>query len=591
MKRVIVAVVALTLWGCSSSGLQVVPEAAVTTTSGTVSAQRSDPRTLRWLNIPYAEAPVGELRWRAPVPLKPSAEPIPPKTEPVMCPQMPGEASGTTGTEPVGSEDCLYLDVVAPTNFNGGSLPVMVWIHGGGNTTGYKGSYDFSELAAREQVVVVTLNYRLGPLGWFTHPNLQGAADGLDATSNFGHLDIIAALKWTQQNIEQFGGNPQNVTIFGESAGAHNVYALLVSPLADGLFHRAIAQSGYTTTVTPRQAVNRAREFEQIDRGSWELIEALGLDPDEVDPRSLRAVPAGRLLGIYDQLDKDHISPLSTADGIVIPEAGMLAAMADASLNKQVPVLAGSNRDEVTLWLGLNRYFVDGESVLLGALPPKMRIRDEALYRYWIDIRSRGWKARGVDEPLAALSAAGYSPLYAYRFDWDEQADSWFLPFSDILGAAHAAEIAFVMGKPMYGSIGDYMYPDTPSAAALTKHMMSAWANFARHGDPGAVAGQAWPPFVTEAPHTLILDSADRIRVEAQGESLDALLQEAAGESPLNATERCLLVWELVTNIGQPAYDRYRRWNNGECAGVDAREQKLAIRQQLEQQYGSANLP
>ena len=591
MRVTIAAIITLTLAGCSSSGLQPAPDAAVSTTSGTIAAQRSDARTLRWLNIPYAQAPVGELRWRAPIELAPSSDPIPTQSEPVMCPQMPGEATGTSGTEPVGSEDCLYLDVVAPANFNESSLPVMVWIHGGGNTTGYKGSYDFSELAAREQVVVVTLNYRLGPLGWLTHPSVQGAAEGLDKTSNFGHLDIIKALEWTQRNIERFGGNPSNVTIFGESAGAHNVYALLASPLADGLFHRAIAQSGYTATVTPRQAVNQGREFEQIDRGSWELIQALGLDPDTVGPDELRAVPTGRLLSTYDGLDKDHISPLSTADGIVIPEAGMLAAMADPRVSKQVPVLAGSNRDEVTLWLGLNRYFVDGEAVLFGALPPKMRIRDEALYRYWIDIRSRGWKARGVDEPLAALASAGYPTLYAYRFDWDEQADSWFLPFSEILGAAHAAEIAFVMGKPMYGSIGDYMYPDTPSAAALTENMMSAWARFARQGDPGAVAGQAWPPFVPDAPHTLILDSADSIRIEAQGESLDALLQEAAGESPLNATERCLLVWELVTNIGQPAYDRYRRWNNGECASLDAREQKQVIRRQLEQQYGSANLP
>lgn len=113
MRVVITAVVALTLWGCSSSGLQVVPDAAVTTTSGTVLAQRSDARALRWLNIPYAQPPVGDLRWRAPQALTPSSDPVTPKSEPVMCPQMPGEATGTKGTTPVGSEDCLYLDVVA----------------------------------------------------------------------------------------------------------------------------------------------------------------------------------------------------------------------------------------------------------------------------------------------------------------------------------------------------------------------------------------------------------------------------------------------------------------------------------------------
>jgi para-nitrobenzyl esterase len=119
----------------------------------------------------------------------------------------------------------------------------MVWIHGGGNTSGTKDTYDFSALAYDQQVVVVTINYRLGPLGWITHPSIQGEAEGLDKSSNFGQLDIIAALEWTQRNIQNFGGDHNNVTIFGESAGGHNVYALLVSPLANGLFHRAIAQS------------------------------------------------------------------------------------------------------------------------------------------------------------------------------------------------------------------------------------------------------------------------------------------------------------------------------------------------------------
>ena len=118
----------------------------------------------------------------------------------------------------------------------------MFWIHGGGNTSGRKGTYDFTELAAREEVVVVTINYRLGPLGWMTHEAIQAAAEGLDKTSNFGTLDIISALEWTQRNISLFGGQTSNVTVFGESAGGHNVYALLASPLGEGLFHKAIAQ-------------------------------------------------------------------------------------------------------------------------------------------------------------------------------------------------------------------------------------------------------------------------------------------------------------------------------------------------------------
>ena len=125
-----------------------------------------------------------------------------------------------------------YLDVVAPAAYDREPLPVMFWIHGGGNTSGTKDTYDFSALASEQQVVVVTINYRLGPFGWFTHPSLQGQAEGLDRSSNFGQLDILAALEWTQRNIAAFGGNPDNVTVFGESAGGHNVYALLASPLA-----------------------------------------------------------------------------------------------------------------------------------------------------------------------------------------------------------------------------------------------------------------------------------------------------------------------------------------------------------------------
>ena len=581
----------LLLTACSVPPPKIVPGTRIATESGMVDGYSSDERVVRWFDIPYAQPPIGDLRWRAPRPPTDSDELLLRRPDPLMCPQMPGETSGVSGEDPVGTEDCLYLDIVAPSNFAAQDLPVMFWIHGGGNVTGRKGTYDFTELAAREQVVVVTINYRLGPLGWFTHPALQAEATDLDRSSNFGTLDIIAALEWTQRNIARFGGDPNNVTIFGESAGAHNVYALLASPLADGLFHKAISQSGYTTSVTPRQAFNQAREFPQIDRGAWEVIDAAGLDPALATGEQLRHLSAAELLTAYNGLEKDHLAPLTTADGVVIPEQGLLATLADPHFNKSVPVLAGSNRDEVSLWLGLNRYFVDSEPVLFGLLPPKLSVRDPELYQYWIDLRSRGWKARGVDEPLAALEQAGYKHLYAYRFDWDEQADNWFFPFSEILGAAHAAEIAFVMGAPMYGSIGDYMYPDTESASDLTAVMMGAWGAFAKSGHPGEVKGRVWPPFSGAGPHTMVLDSGSEAAISATPLSLESLLQEAAKPSPLTATERCMLVWELVTNIGEPAYSDYRRWNGGECSDVDARAEKLAIRAALEQEFGSATVP
>lgn len=578
------------LLGCSQPPMKPVLGAEVATESGRVTGVASDQHVIHWHDIPFAQPPVGALRWRAPQPYRnPSAEIMP--RESALCVQESGAISSTEGNALVGSEDCLYLDIVAPKAFREGALPVMVWIHGGGNTSGTKDTYDFSVLAHDQQVVVVTINYRLGPLGWLTHPGIQGEAEGLDRSSNFGQLDIIAALQWTQRNIQAFGGNPDNVTIFGESAGGHNVYAMLVSPLTEGLFHRAIAQSPYTTSVTPREAFNQNREFPELDRGSWELVQAIGLDPEAASGEALRSIDPYRLLEVYYDLEKDHLSPLSTADGIVIPKAGMAQALADPQYAKSVPVLSGSNRDEVTLWMGLNRYFVKSDPVLFGLLPPRMSIKDEQTYRYWVDLRSRAWKSLGVDQAMFNLGEAGYQGLYTYRFDWDEQTESWFISFPNLLGAAHGAEIAFIMGGPMFGPVGDYMYPDTASAAEMTQIMMQAWGTFAREGQPGAVAGKSWPPFSANAPHTMIFDGIEGSRVAMDSPTLGQLLREIEAPSSLSADERCLLVWEMVTNIASPSYNEYGRWNSGECAEFDVRGTKDAIEAALIDQYGSTSLP
>ena len=139
-----------------------------------------------------------------------------------------------------GTEDCLYLDIISPSKKSNELLPVMFWIHGGGNTSGLKDLYDFSKLVKKHDVIVVRINYRLGPFGWFTHPAIQDLQDGLDKTSNFGTLDIITALKWVKENISLFGGDSENITIFGESAGGHNVLSLLVSNQAKGLFNNCL---------------------------------------------------------------------------------------------------------------------------------------------------------------------------------------------------------------------------------------------------------------------------------------------------------------------------------------------------------------
>ena len=239
------------------------------------------------------------------------------------------------------------------------------------------------------------------------------------------------------------------------------------------------------------------------------------------------------------------------------------------------------------MWLGLSRYFVDVSYPLSKALPAKLRIKDPALYSFWVDMRSRGWKLGAVDDPLSGMHEAGYTDLYAYRYDWDEQPDNYFVPFSEILGAAHASEIAFIMGAPMYGDIGDYMYPDTDSAAEMTEVMMTAWGAFARDGTPRLPDGRDWPRYDPATPAFMRLDVGGRLGLSDDVPSRDELLSRVASSDAVSELERCLLVWELLTAVGVPSYDAYDVWEGGRCARVDAPGEKRRIREALEEEYGS----
>ena len=206
-------------------------ESIVETSSGIVDGYKKG-RVLYWDDIPYAKPPIDELRWKAPRTINNSKNIISPK-ENNYCVQRPSSLGGPGGEGLyVGTEDCLYLDISAPVRKESELLPVMFWIHGGGNTSGLKDLYDFNKMVRRHNVIVVRINYRLGPFGWFTHPSIQDFQTDLDKTSNFGTLDIIAALQWVKENIALFGGDPNNVTIFGESAGGH-VFSLLVRQIKD----------------------------------------------------------------------------------------------------------------------------------------------------------------------------------------------------------------------------------------------------------------------------------------------------------------------------------------------------------------------
>ena len=253
---------------------------------------------INWDDIPYAQAPVGDLRWKAPREVLKNNELIEPKVN-NFCIQKPSGMGGSEfdGDEFFsGSEDCLYLDIKAPKSKSENLLPVMFWIHGGGNTSGFKDIYDFTRMVKKHNVIVVTINYRLGPFGWFTHPSIQSLQEGDDKSSNFGTLDIIAALKWVQSNISLFGGNPDNVTIFGESAGGHNVLSLIASKKAKGLFHKAISQSGYTTSISTEKAYMQDKSSSTSEHTSWKIVNKLLKKAKQPSQKDLTNIEIKKLL-------------------------------------------------------------------------------------------------------------------------------------------------------------------------------------------------------------------------------------------------------------------------------------------------------
>jgi para-nitrobenzyl esterase len=393
----------------------------------------------------------------------------------------------------------------------------MLWIHGGGNVIGHAGFYDGGRLAEERGVVVVAINYRLGPLGWLHNWALRSDARiDDDVSGNFATLDMIRALEWTRENIAAFGGNPHNVTIFGESAGGTNVFSLLLSPRASGLFQRAIVQSGGTRISTLAEAEDFMDDLTPGSEASSNevlllLLQADGRAGDRASAKALlasmsrpeiaqylRDKSAAEFLEIYrSNFGQGGFlrAPLLAGDGIVLPVEPPLERLADASGWNVVPVMLGTNRDEDKLFM-----FGDPKWVKqwLGFLP---RLRDPEGFELQARYSSQMWRARGVDEPGAAMR--NVSPaVYTYRFDWDDEPSRLGTDLSQMLGAAHGFEIPFVFGHYDLGKAGNVIFTrgNLEGREQLADAMMSYWTEFARTGDPGrGREGQlprwdAWPP-------------------------------------------------------------------------------------------------
>jgi len=558
------------------------------TSSGSVIGFAEDNGTHAWLGIPFARPPVGEWRWRAPLPpddWKGTREAL---SIGSVCPQIGGLLGGVPDElhgKPIGSEDCLFLNIRAPASAPGqrAQLPVMVWIHGGGNTIGHGGNYDGSVFVAQYGVVFVTLNYRLGPLGWFSHPALRGeGTTPEDRSGNYGTLDVIRALSWVKGNIAAFGGDPERVTVFGESAGARNTITMMLSPKARGLFHRAAVQSGGSTTITRARAENYQ---DAADPGhgssSREVISRLliadGIAADRTGAMAhqeqmsdheiaayLRSKPAHDVLQMYQSRAAGMLSvPQLFRDGVVLPAEDALEAFSDVSRYNAVPVILGTNRDEHRLFMIRDPEYVNR---YLGFY---IRMKDPEHYELIDDYRTDIRKAAGVDRIAAALRDSQGPSVYAYRFDWDEEPSILGMDLGVLLGAAHGVEIPFVFNKFDTSFLARYTNSEgnRPGRQALGDSMSSYWAQLAYSGSPGwGRDGKQpeWRPWDNDpgaADKFIIFDTAEDggIRMSSDTMGLDDLRARLLAETRFRDQEEHCQMYVMALADSE-------LWDDGEYA-------------------------
>ncbi len=486
--------------------------------------------------IPYARAPVGELRWRPPLEADRWDEVRDASTFGPIAPQSAAVPGITSPSDPAASEphseDCLSLNVWTPALPDeeavapGRGRPVMVFIHGGGFTSG-SGSvflYRGGSLVRNGDTVVVTINYRLGALGFLGHRDLADP-DGL--VGNWGIYDQLAALRWVHDNIAAFGGDPGNVTIFGESAGGFSVATLLGTPAASGLFRRAVVQSGGV----------HVHSVEDAERSAQRVAALLGVASCRRE--SLQRVPAAELVAATEEVGKRRPDPgmmplpfLPVVDGVLLPDHP-LAAVANGAADG-IDLLIGTNRDELTLF-GLGNpalMALDEEGVerwLSNAVPEMGGA--EVVDAYRSARRERGesvgatdiWVAAGTDIvfrwpslQLAAAHVARGSRAFVYLFDWESPA------FGGILGSCHALELPFVFGA-VHLPVVQVFSGGGPAVETLSVQMQRAWLAFAAAGDPSHDGIDAWSTWDPSRRATMIFGAKTVLEDAPRDEELAVL--------------------------------------------------------------------
>ena len=487
----------------------------VQTAPGLISGAETD-GVWSFLGVPYAAPPVGDLRWRPPQPT-PAWDGV--RSCVAYSPSCPQSSGADMSFFSLGEtdEDCLYLNVwtpatagVSPSGYGSASpsaaLPVMVFIHGGGFSSG-SGALEVYAGAnlARLGAVVVTINYRLGPLGFLAHPELT-REDPQRTSGDYGLLDQVAALEWVRDNIAGFGGDPAAVTVFGESAGGMSICDLMVSPRAEGLFARAIVESGpFDSHGAGMDAVRTLAEAEEAGR---ELSKRLGCDeaPDEL--AALRAVPVGRLLAAAEKTVERVPGGIGfgpVVDGVVLP--GDPAELFAAGKIHDVDLLVGANADEANLFLMGMRGSTTAQ--LTAFVRRLYEPHDEAVLRLFPD-SEHGSRAAALSKAVtvmgfvasarfAAASVAGAGgDAYLYHF-------SRRPPAAGDLGAFHGLELPYVFGNSA-------LTLDVTEGAdgELSDAMMRYWISFARDGNPNEPGLPFWPRCEAGSDRCLVLDATIR---------------------------------------------------------------------------------